>query len=63
MSPWAKSEAPGARARLTTDREPFNRQADPPKTWTQIDRDYETLRLDMQTLFSDLGISTNPTIA
>jgi hypothetical protein len=29
-----------------------------PKTWTQIDRDYETLRLDMQALFNDLGIST-----
>ncbi len=29
-----------------------------PENWTNIDRDYETLRLDMQTLFNDLGIST-----
>ena len=36
------------------------RRGRPPKTWTQIDRDYETLRLDMQTLFNDLGISTKP---
>src|SRR3954451_3935930 len=27
-----------------------------PTTWTRIDRDYETLRTDMQTLFQDLGI-------
>jgi hypothetical protein len=33
------------------------RRGRPPKNWTQIDRDYETLRLDMQTLFNDLGIS------
>ena len=34
------------------------RQGRPPKNWTKIDRDYETLRRDMQTLFNDLGIST-----
>ena len=34
------------------------RRGRPPKNWTNIDRDYETLRRDMQTLFSDLGIST-----
>jgi hypothetical protein len=28
-----------------------------PTTWTLIDRDYETLRTDMQTLFDHLGIS------
>jgi hypothetical protein len=28
-----------------------------PTTWTQIDRDYETLRIDMQALFHDLGIT------
>ena len=33
------------------------RRGRPPKRWTQIDRDYETTRLDMQTLFNDLGIS------
>jgi hypothetical protein len=34
------------------------RRGRPPKNWTKIDRDYETIRLDMQTLFNDLGIST-----
>ena len=34
------------------------RRGRPPKNWTKIDRDYQTLRLDMQTLFNDLGIST-----
>ena len=32
------------------------RQGRPPKSWTKIDRDYETLRRDMKTLFGDLGI-------
>jgi hypothetical protein len=31
----------------------------PPNNWTKIDRDYETLRLDMQTLFNHLDISLN----
>jgi hypothetical protein len=34
------------------------RRGRPPKHWTNIDRDYETLRLEMQTLLRDLGIST-----
>lgn len=29
-----------------------------PATWTGIDRDYETLRDDMETLFHDLGLAT-----
>jgi hypothetical protein len=29
-----------------------------PAHWTAIDRDYETLRIGMQTLFHDLGIAT-----
>jgi hypothetical protein len=29
-----------------------------PTHWTRIDRDYETLRVGMQTLFHDLGITT-----
>ena len=37
------------------------RRGRPPKTSTNIDRDYETLRRDMQTLFNDLAISTNAT--
>ena len=27
-----------------------------PTTWTSVDRDYEKIRIDMQTLFHDLGI-------
>jgi hypothetical protein len=27
-----------------------------PITWTAVDRDYEKIRIDMQTLFRDLGI-------
>ena len=30
-----------------------------PTTWTPIDRDYETLRIDMHTLFDHLGINTD----
>jgi hypothetical protein len=37
------------------------RQGRPPKHWTTIDRDYETLRRNMQTLLNDLGITTNAT--
>ena len=37
------------------------RQGRPPKNWTTIDRDYETLRLDMQTLLNHLGITTRST--
>jgi hypothetical protein len=29
-----------------------------PTHWTRIDRDYETLRINMQTLFHDLGLTT-----
>ena len=29
-----------------------------PTTWTRVDRDYERLRIDMQTLFNDLAIDT-----
>jgi hypothetical protein len=29
-----------------------------PITWTAVDRDYEKIRIDMQTLFHDLGIHT-----
>jgi hypothetical protein len=37
------------------------RRGRPPQNWTNIDRDYETLRRDMQTLFNDLGITTKAT--
>jgi hypothetical protein len=34
-----------------------------PAHWTTIDRDYETLRIGMQTLFHDLGITTSSAAA
>jgi hypothetical protein len=34
-----------------------------PATWTRVDRDYETLRINMQTLFHDLGITTGAAAA
>ena len=34
-----------------------------PRTWTAIDRDYETLRIGMQTLFRHVGIETQPAAA
>jgi hypothetical protein len=34
-----------------------------PATWTAIDRDYENLRVNMQTLFADLGIEMHPSAA
>jgi hypothetical protein len=29
-----------------------------PAHWTAVDRDYETLRIDMHTLFDDLAVTT-----
>ena len=34
-----------------------------PKIWTSVDRDYETLRIGMQTLFRHVGIETQPEAA
>ena len=34
-----------------------------PATWTQVDRDYEKIRIDMQALFHDLGITTGAAAA
>jgi hypothetical protein len=39
------------------------RQGRPPKAWTRIDRDYEALRVGMQTLFGDLGLTTSTAMA
>ena len=39
------------------------RRGRPPNTWTKIDRHYETLRRQMQTLLNDLGITTKATAA
>ena len=38
------------------------RQGRPPKNWTTIDHDYETLRREMKTLLNDLGIATNANV-
>ena len=34
-----------------------------PKAWTSIDRDYEQIRVDMQTLFDDLALTTPAPLA
>jgi hypothetical protein len=34
-----------------------------PAHWTRIDRDYETLRITMHTLFHHLGITTSTAAA
>jgi hypothetical protein len=34
-----------------------------PRIWTAADRDYETLRIGMQTLFQHVGIETQPAAA
>jgi hypothetical protein len=34
-----------------------------PTHWTRIDRNYETLRITMHTLFHDLGITTGAAAA
>ncbi len=34
-----------------------------PTHWTRIDRDYETLRINMQTLFHHLGITNGAAAA
>ena len=34
-----------------------------PKNWTAVDRDYENLRVGMQTLFRHVGIDTFPAAA
>ncbi len=34
-----------------------------PTHWTRVDRDYETLRINMQTLFHHLGLTTNTVAA
>lgn len=39
------------------------RQGRKPAHWTRLDRDYETIRVHMETLFTDLGITTTATAA
>ena len=34
-----------------------------PAIWTSVDRDYESLRIGMQALFHDLGITASTTAA
>jgi hypothetical protein len=44
-------------------RYPQSRRGRKPATWTRIDQDYEALRVTMQTLFHDLGITTGSAAA
>lgn len=39
------------------------RQGRKPAHWSRLDRDYETIRVHMETLFTDLGITTTATAA
>jgi hypothetical protein len=39
------------------------RQGRLPKAWTRIDQDYEALRVGMQTLFGDLGLTRSTRMA
>ena len=34
-----------------------------PKAWTSIDRDYEQMRVNMQTVFDDLALTTPAPLA
>jgi hypothetical protein len=34
-----------------------------PNAWTSIDRDYEQIRINMQTLFDDLALTTSAPLA
>jgi hypothetical protein len=51
------------RHRVGHRRHPQSRRGRKPAHWTAIDRDSETLRIGMQTLFHDLGIATPVTAA
>jgi len=44
-------------------RSPQPRMGRKPRIWTAADRDYETLRIGMQTLFQHVGIETQPAAA
>ena len=44
-------------------RRPQPRLGRKPAHWTSIDRDYETLRIGMQALFADLGLTTSSAAA
>jgi len=53
---WRRSPVtrwPGFRRHRSADRPRMGRK---PKTWTAVDRDYETLRIGVQTLFRHVGI-------
>jgi hypothetical protein len=38
------------------------RQGRPPSTWTRLDQHYQTLRLDLRALFTELGVAASSTI-
>jgi len=54
---------PRPRHRADPGRSAHPRTGRKPKTWTAADRDYETIRIGMQTLFRHVGIETLPSAA
>ena len=52
-SPCATRSSPRSSPRVRSPR--MGRK---PAHWTRVDRDYERIRIDMQTLFNDLAIET-----
>jgi hypothetical protein len=49
MSPTVSTHRAGVRS---------PRQGRKPKAWTTVDRDYEALNINTQTLFCDLGLTS-----
>lgn len=54
--PRASSRSPSPRSGDCSPTPP--RRSRKPKIWTDVDRDYENLRIGMQTLFRHVGIDT-----
>ncbi len=59
---WPVSRLGVHRRRRGPDRSPHASTADPrirrtPRHWTDIDRHYQALRLEMMALFADIGIA------
>ena len=60
-APCSPSAITSSRPILAGVRSP--RMGRKPKIWTAADRDYEALRIGMQTLFRHVGIETQPAAA
>jgi hypothetical protein len=50
-----RARFPGTRPSLPTSPPPWIRRT--PRHWTDIDRHYQALRLEMMALFADIGIA------